>query len=85
MKKNEFNFQEIAEMKRREADRIETLEEIYIEIKNSMQWNAMEYHEPDEDHENGWYTIPDEDDDYRYNKYKVFQEVLRDIENMAEK
>lgn len=36
MKKNEFNFQEIAEMKRREADRIETLEEIYIEIKNSM-------------------------------------------------
>lgn len=41
MKKNEFNFQEIAEMKRREADRIETLEEIYIEIKNSMQWNIM--------------------------------------------
>ncbi len=41
MKKNEFNFQEMAEMKRREADRIEILEEIYVEIKNSMQWNIM--------------------------------------------
>lgn len=84
MKKNEFNFQEIAEMKRREADRIETLEEIYIEIKNSMQWNAMEYHEPDDEHDDNWYTIPYEND-YRYNKYKVYQEVLRTLENMAEK
>ena len=41
MRKEQFNFQEVAEKKRKEADRIETLEEIYIEIKNSMQWNIM--------------------------------------------
>ena len=44
----------------------------------------MEYHEPDDEHDDNWYTIPDEND-YRYNKYKVYQEVLRTLENMAEK
>ena len=43
MRKEQFNFQEVAEKKRKEADRIETLEEIYIEIKklNAMECNGI--------------------------------------------
>lgn len=65
-----------------EAVRINALSEIYDQVTDRMQWNAMSYHEADDEHENVWFTEPDVDD-YNYPRYMAYQEVLSAIEKLA--
>lgn len=44
-------------------------------IIETMRWNYMDYHEADEDHDEAWYTAPDEND-YRYLMYIGMNEML---------
>lgn len=78
------NFKSKAEQKRREADRLEMLDQIYNEVENQMRWNSMKVNDPDEEHTEPWYSEPDADQ-YTYPTYLTYQEVLKAIEKLAEK
>lgn len=64
------------------AYRIEELGIIYEKTVENMNWYAMDYHEPDEDHEEKWFSAPEETDAYKYVKYLAYQEVLEAIEKL---
>lgn len=67
------------------ANRINNLGRIYEEVRDRMQWNAMEYNSADEDHEDSWFSAPESDADYRYELYNAYCEVLEAIEKLASK
>lgn len=52
----------------------------YKEFRNwvieKMQWNAMDVHEPDDDHEERWFTEPIDEDTYFKPKYDFYQKIL---------
>lgn len=79
------NFREKYEELQNKAERINILGDIYDEVHDRMQWNAMDYHGQDEEHENAWFTAPENEDDYHWNRYQVYQEVLKAIEKLADK
>lgn len=64
------------------AERITYLEEIYNKVQSEMQWNAMQFHSADDEHEETWFTEPEEDD-YNYRRYQAYQEVLAAIEKLV--
>lgn len=64
------------------AERIIYLEEIYNKVQSEMQWNAMQFHSADEEHEESWFTEPEEDD-YNYRRYLTYKEVLAAIEKLV--
>ena len=70
-----------AERMREELQRMEYLEQIYSCIQSQMQWDVMTASDKDEDG-NYIYTAPSEDD-WSYEKYKVWQEVMGAIEKLA--
>lgn len=78
------NFRSKAEQKRREADRLEMLGQIYNEVEDRIHWNAMKVNEPDDEHTEVWY-LELKPDDYMYPMYLAYQEVLKAIEKLAEK
>ena len=63
------------------AQRIDVLEDIYEKVVSEMQWNSMEYHSADGEHEESWYTYDPES--YHAWKYPIYQEVLAKIAEMA--
>lgn len=63
------------------ADRISTFVEIYEKVETEMKWNAMDWHEKDEEHENTWFTDPTPES-YRYNAFCAYQEALEAIEKL---
>lgn len=65
------------------AERATVIGSIYDATARNMEWDAMCYHSADEDHSEGWYTVP-EPDDYNYNRYQVYQEVLAMLLKLAE-
>lgn len=64
------------------AERITYLEEIYNKVQSEMQWNAMTFHSADDEHEEMWFTEPEEDD-YNYRRYLTYKEVLAAIEKLV--
>lgn len=68
---------------RNRAERIDCLADIYAEVEDRMKWNGMEYHSPDDEHEEAWHSVPEEDS-YYYPKYQAYQEVLKAIEKLAD-
>ena len=64
------------------ARRVTYLANIYSQVEERMQWNTMIYHSSDEEHEESWFTAP-EPDDYQYDEYNVWLEVLKAIEKLA--
>ena len=64
------------------ARRCEFLAEIYKQVHDSMQWNAMDWHKEDEEHEETWYTEPAQDS-YNRERYETYLEVLKAIEKLA--
>lgn len=85
------NLSKKAEQLRKAATRVDNLSQIYEEVEDKMKWNIMDYHEPDDEHEEPWFTIPEPQDEYdeytqrRLDKYEVYQEVLATIEKLATK
>ena len=77
-----MNWEEKANELHRAANRIEYLKEIYEKVENEMQWNAMKWHDADEEHTMPWFTAPEEDD-YDYEKYLTYEEVLATIVKLA--
>ena len=63
------------------ARRIDVLKEIYEKVVSAMQWECMEYHSSDEEHEDTWFTYDPES--YHAWKYPIYQEVLAKIAEMA--
>ena len=63
------------------ARRIDVLKEIYEKVVSAMQWECMEYHSSDEEHEDTWFTYDPES--YHAWKYPIYQEVLKNIADMA--
>jgi hypothetical protein len=79
-----MNFEEKYNELHEKAERVNNLGHIYEKVKESMKWDCMQYHEPDDEHEESWFTEPDEDH-YQYSQYQVYQEVLEAIEKLANK
>jgi len=69
---------------RNKADRVNKLGDIYRKIEQDMRWEAMQWHDKDDEHEEAWFSVP-EPDDYNYQAYLVYQEVLDAIEKLASK
>ena len=63
------------------AQRVEVLRDIYEKVVSAMQWDCMEYHQADEEHEETWFTY--DPDHYYAWKYPIYQEVLKNIADMA--
>lgn len=63
------------------ARRIDVLKEIYEKVVSAMQWECMEYHSSDDEHEDTWFTYDPES--YHAWKYPIYQEVLKKIADMA--
>lgn len=64
------------------AQRIEVLKDIYEKVVGAMQWDCMEYHSSDDEHEDSWFTFDPEN--YHAWKYPIYQEVLAKIAAMAD-
>ena len=79
-----MNFEEKYNELHEKAERVNNLGHIYSKVEESMKWDCMKYNEPDEEHEEYWFTEPDKDD-YRYSQYQAYQEVLEAIEKLANK
>lgn len=45
-------------------------------VVERMQWESMRTQQPDEEHEDTWFSEPTEDDIYYYGRYKMYQKVL---------
>ena len=77
-----------AEELRRKAARADYLAQIYDEVLDRQKWNSMECHEPDEEHDEHWFTPyePEDDDSYAAvmrQKYEAYCEVLDAIEKLV--
>ena len=77
-------FEEKYNELRTKADRVNNLGIIYDKVKDHMKWDALRYHEKDDEHEESWWTDPEEDD-YNYPLWCVYNEVLEAIEKLANK
>lgn len=61
---------------------IKILEEyswVRAKIIEKMQWDYMNWKDPDDDHEEKWFDAPDEDD-YRYQGYEAINELLSKLD-----
>ena len=82
MKKKEINFEEKLKELETKKRTLEAVHDVYLDIQERMQWTAMDCHEPDDKHEEYWYTKPEPEDEYdgynmaRLAKYEIYQEVL---------
>ena len=76
------NIMQKAKELEKASRRCEYLAEIYNNVHESMQWNAMDFHKADEEHEESWYTEP-EIDGWNRERYEAYQEVLKAIEKLA--
>jgi hypothetical protein len=63
------------------ARRIQELGTIYEKTVENMNWYGMDYHEADDEHEERWFSAPDEES-YKYDTYLAYQEVLEAIEKL---
>ena len=54
---------------------IQALGEIYKLLEDERTWNCMKYHEPDETHDDPWFTLPDD----IKTRYKAYSDVLYHI------
>lgn len=79
-----MNFEEKYNELHEKAERVNNLGEIYREVNERMNWNAMNWHAADDEHEVVWFTEPEENE-YQYSKYQAYQEVLKAIEKLADK
>jgi len=75
-------LQKKAEELERAYRRANLLSEIYTKLEREMQWDAMVFHEADEDHEEAWYTAP-EKDDWNREQYEAWIEVLEAVEKLV--
>ena len=59
--------------------------EIYEKIRESicydMKWDCMKIHEKDDEHDETWFSVPEEGD-YRRPKYDVYEEILTKMDEM---
>ena len=72
---------------RRKLARLDVLETIYNKVVQDMQWNCLQYHQADDEHDSTWFTEYDEEEDsYNYERMKeslpVYEEVLDCIEKL---
>ena len=79
-----MNFEEKYNELHEKAERVNNLGHIYEKVKDAMKWDCMKWHDKDEYHEEQYFTEPEEDD-WSYNQYQVYQEVLKAIEKLADK
>lgn len=67
------------------AQFIMALGNIYSYLQDKMHWDCMEYHAPDEDHEEPWFTDFTEDyltESVKHQR-KAYKAVLESIEKLA--
>lgn len=72
----------------KKARRVSVLSAIYESVKNKMEWDAMDYHSADDEHDSTWFTEPDEESWNYEDKviaYETYKEVLEAIEKLASK
>ena len=79
-----MNFDEKYNELQGKARRVNCLGMIYNHVEQQMKWDAMKWHDKDEEHDEAWFTEPEEDD-YNYDNYLAYKEVLTMIEKLAEK
>lgn len=68
------NYESKIETMRKELRKKESVAEIISKIEENMKWDAMKYHGEEEDEEKRW-TEPTEDD-WEYDKFLAYKEVL---------
>ena len=78
-------FEKKAQEMMEKAQYIQALGSIYDQLENKMKWDCMKYHEPDDTHEEPWFTEYDDDEmlDYLRFQYMAYKGVLDAIEKMA--
>lgn len=80
------NWKDKYEEARKAADKVQILEEIYDKVQDAYNWNYMEYHSADDEHEESWFTELEEGH-YRYENAQlakeIYGEVLAAIEKLA--
>lgn len=78
-------FEKKAQEMMEKAQYIQALGNIYTYLEDKMQWDCMKFHEPDDTHEEQWFTEYDDDEmtDYVRFQYKAYKSVLEAIEKLA--
>lgn len=72
----------------RKARRVSVLSTIYDSVMDKMKWDTMDYHGADDEHEESWFTEPDENSwnyDEKMLAYETYKEVLDMLEKLASK
>ena len=64
------------------ANRIREIANIYERIVNEMNWYAKEVHDPDDEHEERWFSDPEEGS-YKYDTFLAYNEVLEAVEKLV--
>jgi hypothetical protein len=75
--KNIEEMIEIAEEKLRTLNEYKSFRE-YLE--EQMKWNAMISHPSDEEHDETWYTVPEVNDTYYYQRYLFYNHVIETLD-----
>ena len=66
------------------AQRVSVLSTIYDSVENKMKWDTMDYHSSDDEHEEAWFTEPDEES-WNYDEKKVAYDTYKEVLDMIEK
>ena len=65
---------------------ITIVEKLYANTERDMNWDSMKWHEPDENHEEHWFTEYSKEDSYNmYQLHEAYKEVLDALERIVEK
>lgn len=59
----------------KEIKRLDVYENLRNELMAKIQWSYMKYHTSDDEHDESWFTEP-EDGDYNYDSYNIAMEII---------
>ena len=78
-------FEKKAEEMMKKAQFIQALGNIYDYLEDKMKWDCMRYHEPDEVHEQCYFTEYGDDEmmDFQKEQFSAYKAVLDAIEKLA--
>ena len=68
----------------KELTRLNIYEGLRKALMDKIQWDYMQYHEADEEHEESWFTAPDMDN-WRYNEYLAAMDIVNTLDSIIVK
>ena len=63
----------------KELKRLDVYENLRAKMMSEVQWNYMKYHAADDEHDEIWYSTPEEGD-YNYESYNIAMDIINALD-----